>query len=149
MCRNVALRARRPYPVVVVDKIMLGAWPKMPTSANHEADFVPAKVFRSRSMNTLPGPFIGVSVQKTIHCMNCDFLRNVSGVSGTYFCSRSRPTRSSRLFNFNSIQFSLFPAHINISYSNNNVYILCRKRGEQKTMLMDVRPLTITSKLRV
>ena len=50
---------------------------------------------------------------------------------------------------FNSIQFSLFPAHINISYSNNNVYILCRKRGGQKTMLMDVRPLTITSKLRV
>ena len=49
----------------------------------------------------------------------------------------------------NSIQFSLFPAHINISYSNNNVYILCRKRGGQKTMLMDVRPLTITSKLRV
>ena len=39
-----------------------------------------------------------------------------------------------------SIQFSLFPAHINISYSNNNVYILCRKRGGQKTMLMDVRP---------
>ena len=38
---------------------------------------------------------------------------------------------------FNSIQFSLFPAHINISYSNNNVYILCRKRGGQKTMLMD------------
>ena len=31
MCRNVALRARRPHPVVVVDKIMLGAWPKMPT----------------------------------------------------------------------------------------------------------------------
>ena len=45
--------------------------------------------------------------------------------------------------------FSLFPAHINISYSNNNVYILCRKRGGQKTMLMDVRPLTITSKLKV
>ena len=41
-------------------------------------------------------------------------------------------------------QFSLFPAHINISYNNNNVYILCRKRGGQKTMLMDVRPLTIT-----
>ena len=34
-----------------------------------------------------------------------------------------------------SIQFSLFPAHINISYSN-NVYILCRKRGGQKTMLI-------------
>ena len=43
-----------------------------------------------------------------------------------------------------SIQFSLFPAHINISYNNNNVCILCRKRGRQKTMLMDVRPLTIT-----
>ena len=35
--------------------------------------------------------------------------------------------------------FSLFPAHINISYSNNNVYILCRKRGRQKTILMDVQ----------
>ena len=57
--------------------------------------------------------------------------------------------RSFCTFQFNSIQFSLFPAHINISYSNNNVYILCRKRGGQKTMLMDVRPLTITSKLRV
>ena len=46
-----------------------------------------------------------------------------------------------------SIQLSLFPAHINISYNNNNVYILCRKRGGQKTMLimlMDARPLTIT-----
>ena len=40
-----------------------------------------------------------------------------------------------------SIQFSLFPAHINISYSNNNVYILCRKRGGQKTMLMDVNEM--------
>ena len=38
-------------------------------------------------------------------------------------CSELRPIQ------FNSIQFSLFPAHINISYSNNNVYILCRKRG--------------------
>ena len=36
---------------------------------------------------------------------------------------------------FYKIQFSLFPAHINISYSNNNMYILCRKRGGQKTML--------------
>ena len=34
-----------------------------------------------------------------------------------------------------SIQFSLFPAHNNISYNNNNVYILCRKGGGQKTML--------------
>ena len=48
------------------------------------------------------------------------------------------------LSNNNSIQFSLFPAHINISYNNNNVYILCRKRGGQKTMLMDVRPVAIT-----
>ena len=30
MCRSVALRAR--VHVVVVDKSMLGAWPKMPTS---------------------------------------------------------------------------------------------------------------------
>ena len=33
MCRNVALRARvHAVVVVVVDTIMLGAWPKMPTS---------------------------------------------------------------------------------------------------------------------
>ena len=44
----------------------------------------------------------------------------------------------------NSIQFSLFPAHINVSYNNDNVHITCRKRGGQKTMLMNVRPLTIT-----
>ena len=45
-------------------------------------------------------------------------------------------------------QFSLFPAHINMSYNNNNVFILCRKRGGRKTMTMNVRPLTITSTLR-
>ena len=32
MCRNVALRARVHAVVVVVDTIILGAWPKMPTS---------------------------------------------------------------------------------------------------------------------
>ena len=48
-------------------------------------------------------------------------------------------------FFFFSIQFSLFPAHINISYSNNNVYILCRKRGGQKTMLMDIKLLQRSS----
>ena len=32
MCRNVALRARVHSVVIVVDTIMLGAWPKMPTS---------------------------------------------------------------------------------------------------------------------
>ena len=26
-----------------------------------------------------------------------------------------------------SIQFSLFPAHINISYNNDNIHIMCRK----------------------
>ena len=46
-----------------------------------------------------------------------------------------------------SIEFNLFPAHINISYSNVNMYIMCRKRGGQKTVLMNVRPLTITCKL--
>ena len=45
---------------------------------------------------------------------------------------------------FNSIQFSLFPTHVNILYNNDNVHIMCRKRGEQKTVLMNVRPLTIT-----
>ena len=45
---------------------------------------------------------------------------------------------------FNSIQFNLFPAQINISYNNdNNVPSMCRKRGGQKTVRMNVRPLTI------
>ena len=51
------LDAARTRPVVVVYNIMLGAWPKMPTDVDIQpitrADFVPAKVFRSRSMNTL------------------------------------------------------------------------------------------------
>ena len=42
-----------------------------------------------------------------------------------------------------SIKFSLFPTHINISYNNNNVHIMCRIRGGQKTVLMNVRPVTI------
>ena len=37
--------------------------------------------------------------------------------------------RIPNLREFNSIQFSLFPAHINISYNNDNVHIMCRKRG--------------------
>ena len=44
---------------------------------------------------------------------------------------------------FNSIQFSLFPAHINISYNIDNVHIMCRKRGGQKTVLMNVHPPNI------
>ena len=43
-----------------------------------------------------------------------------------------------------SFQFSLFPAHINISYNNDYVHITCRKMDGQKTVLMNVRPLTIT-----
>ena len=43
-------------------------------------------------------------------------------------------------------QFNLFPAHINTSYSN-DMYIMCMKRGGQKTVFMNVRPLTITCKL--
>ncbi len=63
-------------------------------------------------------------------------------------CEREREKdRGERNSQFNSIQFHLFPAHINISYSNDNMYIMCRKRGGQKTVLMNVRPLTITSKL--
>ena len=73
-------------------------------------------------------------------------LRSFYARSNVIFCKFHHCSAS---IQFNSIQFSLFPAHINISYSNNNVYILCRKRGGQKTMLMDVRPLTITCKLRV
>ena len=45
---------------------------------------------------------------------------------------------------FNSIQFSLFPAHINISYNIDNVHIMCRKRGGLKTVLMNVHPQTLT-----
>ena len=44
---------------------------------------------------------------------------------------------------FNSIKFSLFPAHINVSYNNHNVRIMCMKRGVQETVLMNIRPLTI------
>ena len=45
---------------------------------------------------------------------------------------------------FNSIQFNLFPAHINISYNIDNVHIMCRKRGGLKTVLMNVHPQTLT-----
>ena len=45
---------------------------------------------------------------------------------------------------FNSIQFSLFPAHVNISYNNDNVHIMCMKSGGLKTVLMNVSPLTLT-----
>ena len=48
---------------------------------------------------------------------------------------------------FNSIKFSLFPVHINCSYNNDNVFIMCSKRGGLMTVLMKVRPLTITCKL--
>ena len=45
-----------------------------------------------------------------------------------------------------SIKFSLFPAHLNISHNKNNenVHIMCRKRGGLKTVLMNVRPKTLT-----
>ena len=43
-----------------------------------------------------------------------------------------------------SIQFNLFPAHINISYNIDNVHIMCRKRGGLKTVLMNVHPQTLT-----
>ena len=49
-----------------------------------------------------------------------------------------------RIIQFNSIQFSLFPAHINISYNIDNVHIMCRKRGGLKTVLMNVHPQTLT-----
>ena len=64
---------------------------------------------------------------------------------GDYRCDDWFARGSENNLQNNSIQFSLFPAHIIISYSNNNVYILGRKGGRQKTMLIDVRPLTITS----
>ena len=48
------------------------------------------------------------------------------------------------LIYFNSIQFNLFPAHINISYNIDNVHIMCRKRGGLKTVLMNVHPQTLT-----
>ena len=43
-----------------------------------------------------------------------------------------------------SIEFSLFLAHINMSYNNDNVHIMCKKRGGQKTLLMNVRLQTLT-----
>ena len=44
-----------------------------------------------------------------------------------------------------SIQFNLFPTQLNKSYNNNNnndinVQIMCKKRGELKAVLMNVRP---------
>ena len=62
---------------------------------------------------------------------------------------RQTCSRANRAFEFikRNVQFNLFPAHINISYSNDNMYIMYRKRNGQKTVLMNVRPLTITSKL--
>ena len=51
------------------------------------------------------------------------------------FCILVCITTVSSIFNdiqFNSIQFSLFSAHINISYNIDNVHIMCRKRGGQK-----------------
>ena len=45
---------------------------------------------------------------------------------------------------FDSIQFSLFPAHVNISYNIDNVHITCRKRGRQNTVLLNVHPQTLT-----
>ena len=50
--------AVRTRPVVVVDNIMLGGVAEdadVDIQPITRADFVPAKVFRSRSMNTLPG----------------------------------------------------------------------------------------------
>ena len=47
-------------------------------------------------------------------------------------------------FKLNSVYFQ----HTSTFHTVNNVYILCRKMGRHKTMLMDFRPLTITSKLR-
>ena len=48
------------------------------------------------------------------------------------------------IIDLNSIQFNLFPAHINISYNIDNVHIMCRKRGGLKTVLMNVHPQTLT-----
>ena len=63
-------------------------------------------------------------------------LRGLDSILATQCRIAVRKTYVSGII-LNSIQFSLFPAHINISYNNNNVYILCRKGGGQKTMLMD------------
>ena len=49
----------RTRPVVVVDNIMLGGvaeYADVDIQPITRADFVPAKVFRSRSMNTPPEP---------------------------------------------------------------------------------------------
>ena len=65
-----------------------------------------------------------------------------------FIYGRARTTKSDRsllsISTFNSIQFNLFPAHINISYNIDNVHIMCRKRGGLKTVLMNVHPQTLT-----
>ena len=60
----------------------------------------------------------------------------------TYLLGRS--VKFSIQYSVFSIQFSLFPAHINMSYNNDYVHIMCRKRGGLKTVLMNVHPQTLT-----
>ena len=48
-----------------------------------------------------------------------------------------------QIIQFNSIQF-ISSTHLNISYKNDNVHIMCRKGRGQKTVLMHVRPQTLT-----
>ena len=44
-----------------------------------------------------------------------------------------------------SIQFSLVPAHINISHNNKRVHLFyVQENGRSKTVLMNVRPQTLT-----
>ena len=57
-----------------------------------------------------------------------------------------RIANSQSLIDYYAIQFSLFPAHLDIPYNTNNynVHIMYRKRGGLKTVLMNVRPHTVT-----
>ena len=73
-------------------------------------------------------------------------LFNITGYHCLQFQTRSDTDdgRGGVGYLLNSIQFSLFPAHINISYNIDNVHIMCRKRGGQKTVLMNVHPQTLT-----
>ena len=83
----------------------------------------------------------GLHVMGIIDCLGPVDIQCIPGTWGGAPCYGNH-----RLFGIrsNSIQLSLFPAHINITYNIDNVHIMCRKRGGQKTMLMNVHPQTLT-----
>ena len=52
--------------------------------------------------------------------------------------------KADRNIQFNSIQFSLFPAHINISYNMDNVHIMLQEKGRTEDSAYERPPQTLT-----